>query len=188
MLYLEIQSTFKDFLHGDHISEEELHFKYFSEPMPDVIYINTTSDNKPTSQHEKAEVTAPEPFITKPWDFRVPYPAKILSYVELIEDTNKFSNFEELLNQNGLIDKEYNFIDDHGNIQLIAAIYQTLIAKNYFKAYKFPGRKKILPREIRKFLDHRYNSHTDKQFRDWGRNPNGLHALIKFKTWITSLP
>src|SRR5690606_33960864 len=106
----------------------------------------------------------------------------------IIKDSGRFSRFEEELFSHELIDENYNFKNQHGQIQELAAIFQTLIKKGYFNKRQFPKNKEIKPVDIRKFLDHRYNSNTDKQFRTWANKPDELADFVGSKYWIDKLP
>jgi hypothetical protein len=89
----------------------------------------------------------------------------IHSYDKIIKNPKRFAEFELSLYQQGFIDEEYNFTHTHGLKNELAAIYHELIAKDYFLPRDFEKLKEIKPRDVRKFLDYRYNVNLDKQFR-----------------------
>ena len=48
--------------------------------------------------------------------------------------------------------------------------------------------KAIKDVDIRKFLDHRYQTNLDKQFRNYRQNAEALAEYIDSQYWLTSLP
>lgn len=187
-IYLEIQQAFQNYLKEDAVSEEELQSIYFLEQSPvksfiveakKIKLIAITSPVEPKSKSVQ--------FKAKAFDFRGES-KKIISYEIIIKDKNRFSRFEEELFTQELIDVDYNFIDKYGQIQEMAAIFQTLIKKGYFNKRNFVKKTEIKPIDIRKFLDFRYNSDTDKQFRTWSNNPTELADFVEARYWIDNLP
>lgn len=169
------------------ISEEELHQQYFSEQAPSKsLIIEAVKLNLPLPA---SQVTAKPQTVqseAKAFDFR-PEKKGIISYDAIIKDSGRFSRFEELF-LHELIDENYTFKNQHGQIQELAAIFQTHIKKGYFNKRQFPKNKEIKPVDIRKFLDHRYNSNTDNQFRTWANKPDELADFVGSKYWIDKLP
>jgi hypothetical protein len=185
-IFLEIQDAYKDYASDEVFSFEELNAKYYSDSLPK-SFIKEATKLKLNSPTDSPRIKSPTiQFVPRPFDFR-PDAKGILSYKAIIKNADRFSRFEERLFTNELIDENYNFRDQHGQIQELAAVFQTLFQKGYFNKLKFPGQKPIKPVEIRKFLDHRYNSKTDKQFREWGNNPDKL-ATFTAARWIDNLP
>ncbi len=190
-MYLEIQDNNKNYLKEDSLSFDELNDKYFSDVISNT-FIKEASKVKSDEKTVKHNQPAPE---VKP-SF-VPHAGElqnrkkrndILSYEEIIKNPDRFSRFEEALYNAGLINVECEFQDKHGQKQELAAIFHTLIQKGYFQKFKFPGKKPISSLEIRKFLDHRYQSNTDKQFRTWSNEPDKLADFVSKRYWIDKLP
>lgn len=186
--YLEIQNLYQEYLKDEPLSFQELNEKYFSEALPDShlkeaskIKLHTSGSQIISKQHDAL-------FKTKAYDFRPAKGKNILDFKTVVKNPDRFSRFEEKLRINEFIDDDYNFQNKHGQIQELAAIFQTLIQKGYFNERKFPGSKVIKDVEFRKFLDHRYGSNTDRQFRNWGNNADELAAFVSDKYWIDSLP
>jgi hypothetical protein len=98
-------------------------------------------------------------------DFR-PEAKGVLSYDTIIKNPKRFAEFEEHLFLYGFIDEEYNFTNKHGMKSEMAQKYHQMIKEGYFFPRDFKRFKDILPRDIRKFLDHRYLVNLDKQFRN----------------------
>jgi hypothetical protein len=185
-IFLEIQDAYKDYASDEVFSFEELNAKYYSDSLPK-SFIKEAAKLKLNSPTDSPRTKSPTiQFVPRPFDFK-PTAKGILSFETIIKNADRFSIFEERLFTNELIDENYNFRDDHGKIQELAAAFQTLFQKGYFNKLKFPGKKPIKPVEIRKFLDHRYNSKTDKQFREWGNNQDKL-ATFTSARWIDNLP
>jgi len=187
-IYLEIQQAFQNYLKEDTVTEGELHSIYFTEQCPVKSFIVEAQKIKlaATASQDKAKPASLQ-FKAKAFDFRG-LQKNTLSYETIINDKNRFSRFEEELFSNSFIDHEYNYIDKHSRIQEIAAIFHTLIKKGYFNKRQFPKNKEIKPVEIRKFLDFRYNSNTDKQFRTWSNKPTELADFVEARYWIDNLP
>jgi hypothetical protein len=157
-IFLEIQDAYKDYASDEVFSFEELNAKYYSDSLPK-SFIKEATKLKLNSPTDSPRIKSPTiQFVPRPFDFR-PDAKGILSYKAIIKNADRFSRFEERLFTNELIDENYNF----------------------------PGQQPIKPVEIRKFLDHRYNSKTDKQFREWGNNPDKL-ATFTAARWIDNLP
>jgi len=187
-IYLELQTIFNGYLKYDAYTEAELNEIYFTEPLPQESFL--ASAKKVNTPAPASQVTAkPQTiqFEAKAFDFRTEKKG-IIPYEAIIKDSGRFSRFEEELFSHELIDENYNFKNQHGQIQELAAIFQTLIKKGYFNKRQFPKNKEIKPVDIRKFLDHRYNSNTDKQFRTWANKPDELADFVSSKYWIDKLP
>lgn len=187
-IYLEIQETFSSYLKEEAISEEELHQQYFSEQAPSKSFIiEAVKLNLPLPASQVSAKPQTVQFTVKAFDFR-PEKKGVYSYEVMIKDKHRFSMFEEELFRENLISQDYDFINDHGNIQLLAAIFQALVKKGYFNKRNFEKKKEIRPVDIRKFLDHRYNSSTDKFFRNWANKPSEFADFILVRPWIKNLP
>lgn len=187
-IYLEIQEAFQDYLKEDAVSEDELHSIYFLELPPSKSILVEAKKIKlpiPASQVNAKPDTVQ--FIPKAFDFRTDKKG-VLSYKTIVKDANRFSRFEEELFSQGLIDVDYTFGNQHGQIQEMAAIFHTLIKKGYFNKRNFEKKKDIKPIDIRKFLDHRYESNTFKQFQTWGYKPTELADFVEARYWIDHLP
>ncbi len=191
-IYLEIQDSNIDFLKEEPLPFDELNEKYFSDSIPN-SYIKDAPKLKSNDAFIKNNKSASEEkptFVPQAFDFRGKKD-DVLSYNEIIKSPSLFSRFEESLYQNEFIDEKGKFRkSDHGKKEPMAAIYQTLIHKGYFNKYKFvkTKRKEIQPLDIRKFLDERYQSALDAQFRTWGRNQKKLAEFIGNHYWIDKLP
>ena len=187
-LYLEIQMGFKTYLNEDALSENELHSIFFTEQSPSKSFIAEAKKIKlATPASQVAEKPDTIQFTPKAFDFRNDKKG-VLTYKIIVKDANRFSRFEEELFTHELIDVNYNFKKEHGKIQEMAAIFQTLFKKGYFNKRNFEKKNEIKPIDIRKFLDHRYVSDTSKQFQTWGNDPTALANFIEERYWIDKLP
>lgn len=181
---MEVQESYQNHLKEEALSEEEIYYKYFNEqaPVPSLIGI---ADNYPNLKaipiKEKKEDK--EPFNALRQDIRTEKKG-ILTYDQLIKNQSRFAQVEEDLFERKLIDKNYQFIDKYGQKRYLAAIYYQLIRKGYFNKRIFPGNVEVKPSQIRKFLDHRYNSDVDKQFRIWDGTPKELIDFIEKDYWL----
>lgn len=187
-LYLEIQNVYLQFLKDDAYTDEELHQKFFTEAIFQTgIITNADNIHLPTPASQvKADPNA-KTFERKAFDFRDPKKG-ILSYDKIIRNEQRFSAFEEELFTHNIIDANFNFIDAHGNKQLLAAAIHTAISKKYFSERNFEKKTPLKQVDIRKFIDHRYNASIDKQFRTWGNDANALAQFLDNHFWITNLP
>ncbi len=185
-IFLEIQNAYKAYVSDELFSFEELNAKFYSDSLPNTLVKEATRIKLSTSINLH-EIEQPIQFKPIARDFRKEAKG-ILSYETIVKDADRFARVEEQLRINNLIDDDYNSQNKHGNVQELAAIIQTLIQKGYFNKLKFPGAKQIKPVEIRKFLDHRYNSNTDKQFREWGNDRDKLANFVNARYWIDKLP
>lgn len=187
-IYLELQTIFNGYLKEDVYTEAELNEIYFKEPLPQESFLIPAKEiHKPLPASQVTAKPQTVQFEAKAFDFR-PEKKGIIPYDAIIKDSGRFSRFEEELFSHELIDENYSFKNQHGQIQELAAIFQTLIKKGYFNKRQFPKNKEIKPVDIRKFLDHRYNSNTDKQFRTWANKPDELADFVGSKYWIDKLP
>jgi hypothetical protein len=187
-LYMEIQETYKAFLKDDEMPEEELHQVYFTEEAPSkslLIEAEKIKLAKPASKVEVKESTDSIRILKS--DFRDPSKG-VLDYNTIIKNSSRFASFEEQLFLHGYIDKDYNFYNKHGQIQELAAIYHVMINKGYFSPKDFNKNKMLKPLDYRKFLDHRYNAKTDKQFRTLGNEPEKVAEFLEANYWLENLP
>jgi hypothetical protein len=112
----------------------------------------------------------------------------VLSFSTMIKNPERFAAFEEKLYDNKYIDVNYKFQDQHGMRNELAMIYYFLISKNYFHSRYFPGNKIISDLHIRKFLDHRYTTSIDKQFRSFKNKPDKIATFVENNSWLGRIP
>ena len=187
-LYMEVQEQYPDFLKEDPLTEEDIYLTYFSHQAPTPSCISEAVKIKVSSSKSKSKKDQPETGF-KPIMDDVRDAAKgILSYSIMIKNTTRFASFEEQLFQKGYIDTNYCFTDKHGTKNELAAIYHQLIKKGYFSPREFDKQKDIKPIDVRKFLDHRYSTKLDKQFRTHSNDSDKLLEYIESQYWLTSLP
>lgn len=188
-IYIEIQEAFKDYLKEDEIPEEELHQIYFTETLPAKSLLIPAEKIKVAKPASKTIITdvSEDSLKTLQADFRDPSKG-VLDYKTIVKNPQRFASFEELLFVHGYIDADYNFTNKHGQIQELAAIYHVLIKKGYFSPRDFENNKELQARDYRKFLDHRYNAGTDKQFRTLLSNQEQVAEFLENNYWLESLP
>ncbi len=187
-IFLEIQETYESFLIEAAVTENDLHQLYFTEPIPVKSFLIEAPKIKVPATVSKIEIKNDEITITVlKADFRESKKG-VLTYKEIIKDGRNFALFEEQLYLHGYIDENYNFKNNHGQIQELAAIYHILINKGYFNHKDFSTHTPIKPLHIRKFLDHRYKANTDKQFRTVINLKNNFLDIIKDNFWLETLP
>jgi hypothetical protein len=180
MLYMELQDRFKGKAEFEEMDLEEIQETYLYEESPKEIVIKPY-DGITIQYTEKVKQDA-KAFRPIKGDLahRI-FNEKIIAFDELIAKKDQFSILESKLNENNIIDENYNFIPNKGNKQLLAAFILQIKNKGYFNEFVFPGRKPIKDSKITDFFAHRYsnNSDADKEY----RNFKGKQAL-KFKQLV----
>ncbi len=187
-LYMEVQEQYPDILKEDPLTEEDIYLTYFSHqaPIPSCISEVVKIKVRGTASGNKIEQSE-EGF--KPIMDDIRNEAKgILPYSVMIKNPTRFASFEEQLFQKEYIDTNYFFTGKHGKKNELAAIYHQLIIKGYFSPLEFDKQKEIKPIDVRKFLDHRYSTNLDKQFRTYNNNMDKLLEYIESQYWLYSLP
>lgn len=186
-LYLEIQEHYPDLLKEEPLTEEEIYLTYFNHAAPSPSYIADAEKISISGLATKPK-TQPQDTTFRAIQDDVREAAKgILPYATMIKNANRFSSFEDQLFQKGYIDANYKFINSYGQKNEMAAIYHQLIKKGYFSPRNFENQKDIKPVDIRKFLDHRYGTDVDKQFRTYANDEKKLMTYIESQYWLTSL-
>jgi len=186
-LYLEVQENYPAYQSSEPLTENEIYLTYFRHNSPEPSCI------KKALKIEHISPANPLQNVESSTDFKpiagdLREEAKgILSYQVVIKDANRFASFEESLRLYDYIDDGYNFTDKHGMKNGLAIIYHHLINKGYFNKRRFPGNKEIKEVDIRKFLDHRYNTDVDKQFRSYRNKPEATAAFVDKYHWLSSL-
>jgi len=185
-LYLEIQNGYAAYWNDETFTAEDIHSMYFSEPFQPIIK-TAAGVGLPNVALEITPVPVEIKFTPVKGDFR-PGKQGIVSYNQIISNHILFASFEEKLFEMELIDKNYNFSNEHTEKQKLAAIYCVLIQKGYFIKKDFIKKQKIKDVDIRKFLDYRYNTNRQAQFRSWLRNPDKLAQYLIPLSWPYQLP
>lgn len=162
-LYAEVSSEQKIEIDEAFIDEVYERFYFEHSPKPSLIHdssiIVVVQDLKPK------KVITDTDFQIRYADFR-PEKRGILSYETIIKNQKRFAEFEEHLFSYGFIDENYNFTNKHGMKTELAKKYHELINDGCFMPRDFNLLKDIQGRDIRIFLDHRYQVNLDKQFRN----------------------
>lgn len=163
-LFAEVSSEQKTEI--EEVFIDEVYQRFYNEHIPTPPMIHEASiivfakDPKPT------KVNSDTHFQVRYEDFR-PEKKAILSYDTVVKNQKRFAEFEDHLFLYGFIDGEYNFTNKHGMKTELAKKYHELINDGCFMPRNFKLLKDIQPRDIRKFLDHRYKVDLDKQFRNY---------------------
>ncbi|CAN5188994.1 hypothetical protein BH09BAC2_BH09BAC2_13140 [soil metagenome] len=183
-LYLEIQNSYLPYLSQDVLEESDFYEIFFSEPEPDKsLFAKAPELNLPKLVQPVMAKEKGKPFIVQKKDFRDPAKS-VLTYDQLIANPDKFAQVEREFFEQGLINDQYKFKEEHNQVKEFAAAYQVLQKKNYFNKYYFPGKKKVSDLHIRKFLNHRYIAKIDREFRNF-KNKNLLEDYLDTKPWIS---
>lgn len=192
MLFMELQERFSELSDAEIYSIEELHEVFFNEEPPQelVVKVYTGAEIKTVRKSKKLH----SKFNAIQGDFRDEN-SKVLSYNELISKTKQreFSKLEETLNEKGIIDDEYNYINKRGNKILLAAFMVKLTKAKYFNERIFfddKPSKKIERKHIYKFFAHRYGSgsNADKEYRNFlGAKKRAYQKLIDANYWLDQI-
>ncbi len=188
-LYMEVQHRYEVHLEREVVSREDIHLLYFREAAPEPSFIVTA----PTLYSERVDTSfvaeAEEVFEPRMHDTRVPEQG-VLRYDDIVADRTKFARLERALFDNMLIDKEYQFQKKpRGNIVKMSAVYMVSFKKGYYQKHYFKGKRRIAltAKEVQAFLNHRYNTDIDKQFRNF-KDEEVLNAYLDKEVWIALLP
>jgi hypothetical protein len=187
-IYLEITGRFIEYNTGDVLNEEQIYKHFFKEKQPSPsLFIDAEQIKTASPASEFVEKTKDKEFKPIKNDFRDAAKG-ILSYDAIIQNPNYFSLFEAELFNRQLINKDYVFNDTHGNKKMMAHIYCSMVYKNYFKKRDFTKLKNITPLDIKKFLNHRYATNIDREFRNIINNKPLIIEFISNNFWLAQLP
>jgi hypothetical protein len=187
-LYLEVQESYPEELKDEPLTQEDILSNFFSDPTYSNSIINEATELYLPKTKPALSIQPDEPgFIPMKKDVREPKKG-IMQYHDIIKHPDRFARFEEELFSNKYIDHDYNFLNPYGQMQEMGGIFQVLIKKGYFLERNFTLNKKITSRDISKFLDRRYNTSLDKQFRYWNDKPQELADLMDKYHWLDTLP
>lgn len=183
-LVMEIQDSYQEYLKEDALTPDEIYYTYFNEAAPEIAYIIEAEDYPDTNQIPQAQNKDSKPAFNPIRDDIWELGKNMYAYSLLIANPSRFAQFEIELYDKGLIDGNYNFTDNHGMKKYLAACYHQLIRKGYFRKRIFPGNIEVKNRDITKFLDHRYKTNVDKQFRNWDNDQEELLKFIEKDYWL----
>lgn len=192
MLFMELQERFSELSDTEIYTIEELHEVFFTEEPPQELVVKVYSGAEiKTVRKPKKQSSI---FKAIQGDFRAEN-SEVLSYNELINKTKQreFSKLEELLNENGIIDDEYNFLKDRGNKILLAAFMVRLTETKYFNErifFESKPSKKIEPKHIYKFFAYRYgpSSKAGKEYRRFlGTEKRAYQKLVDANFWLDQI-
>ena len=188
-IYLEIQKAFIQFV-PDALTPADFYQTFFSEAIPTNTFIKELTIIKVDPINEMpAQAETPTDIDFKPNlnDFR-PEKKGVCEYKDMIKNQQRFASFEENLFRNSYIYKDYSFTDQHGYKNELAIIYHHLISKGYFKGFNDSTKKEISLLDIVKFLNHRYNTDVNKQFRIFTQKREEISKFVENNSWLYNLP
>lgn len=189
MLYMELQDRFKGKAEFEEMDLEEIQETYlYEESSKEIVIKPYEGVTIQYTEKVKQDAKAFRP-IKGDLAHRI-FNEKIIAFDELIAKKDQFSILENKLNENNIIDENYNFIPNKGNKLLLAAFILLLKNKGYFNEFIFPGRRSIKDSKITDFFTHRYgnNSDTDKEFRNFkGSKALQLKQLVAKTYWLDQI-
>lgn len=188
-IFKELRSTYEAILDNDILSDEELMFKYFREGTETLKFISNAEIVKGLNSvviHERPK-SKPD-FVNKPYDFRIAEKG-VYSYEQMIKNPKLFSIIEEYLYENDIIDQDFIFKESSlGMTKLkFAALVHQMYKLKYFNSVVPAKRKKIDDLDIRKFINHRYQTNIDRQFRELRNDEEKLSETIEKDSFIGSI-
>ncbi len=186
-LIMEVQDSYTDLLKDEAFTQEEIYYKYFNENAPERSFIIEAEDYPNTKQIIQSKEKEAKPIFNAIREDIRESNKNVYSYSQLVENPSRFAQIEEELYENDLINENYGFTDKYGKKKYLAAFYHQLIRKGYFNKRIFPGNIETKDLFIRKFLDHRYNTYVDKQFRNWDNNQDDLLKFIEKDYWLDKI-
>jgi hypothetical protein len=186
MLYMELQDRFKGKAEFEVMELEEIQETYLYEETTKEIVIKpyegiTIQYTEKVNQDAKAFRP-----IKGDLEHRV-FNDKIIVFDDLIAKKDQFAILESKLNENNIIDENYNFIPTKGNKQLLAAFILLIKNKGYFNEFLFPGKKPIRDSKIYNFFEQRYGNNSDinKEFRNFrGKDSLKFKQMIENTYWL----
>ena len=192
MLFMVLQERFSELSDAEIYTIEELHEVFFNEEPPQELIVKSYSGAE--IKTVRKQVKQSSKFNAIQGDFREEN-SEVLSYNELIEKTKQrqFSQLEETLNENGIIDDNYNYIKKRGNKKLLAAFMLKLTETKYFAERLFfddKPPKKIEPKHIYKFFAYRYGPGSDanKEYRNFiGAEKRAYQKLVNANFWLDQI-
>jgi hypothetical protein len=186
-LIMELQDSYSDYMNEEPLNMEELYIKYYNEEPPSPSYINEAVNYPNTRQAVNQKQVAEKPVFNPIRQDLRETKKGIYSYDQMIKNQSRFADFESQLFDKVFIDENYEFKDEYGQKNFLAAVYHQLIRKGYFNERIFPENIENKPLYIRKFLDNRYNANVDKQFRNWDNTQEELLNFIEKDYWLDNL-
>lgn len=187
-VYLEIQETFKSLLSDDLKIEDDFYTQFLFEPVPEISFLKEAPEIININSKDALPIeTKPVEFKPIMDDFRDAEKG-IPSYHYIVKNQQRFALFEEKLFTNDYINSDYTFTDKHGYKNELAIIYHLIIEKGYFKNFNDAERKPFTSREMVKFLNHRYKTDVDKQFRTYKNKIQERADFIEKHYWLSNLP
>jgi len=187
-IYLEIQEQYKDLLPDEPLLEVDLYLQYLKEPVPQKSFLKEA----PIIEISNALGVSPQgnkkpEFKAIKDDNRLERKG-VISYFDVIRNQERFAAFEEKLFANDYIDNNYSYCGKHGYLKQLAIITHHIIEKKYFHNFNNLTKKPITEKDITNFLEYRYNTNINKQFRTLARKPNEWAEFTDDHPWITNLP
>jgi len=186
-IYLEVAEKFGEYNTNDSYTIENIYRHFFKEKLPSpnllieaVPQIDTKLINHLVKNDNKEKFTPIQNDLTE-------VPKGILPFKTIVDKQEYFSIFEDALFTHGLIDTKYKFVETHGLQKEMGIIYAVLIQKNYFHKRDFEKQRPIKPIDIKKFLNNRYKTTIDREFRNAMKNNNLVRHYLDSNFWLENL-
>lgn len=188
-IYKELRSVYKAFLNNRVLTDEELMFKYFRESIESLSIISNAERVESLDSIVILEKPKSRPeFNDRRYDF-LNQKKGVLTYEQMVKNPKLFSVIEEYLYENEIIDQDFIFRESaQGMTKLkFAALVHQMNKLNYFNKILPNQHKKIDDIEIRRFINHRYQTDIDRQYRELRNDEEKLKEIIKKDTFIENI-
>ncbi|MDP3314088.1 DUF6617 family protein [Lutibacter sp.] len=186
-IYIELQDRYSQYSNEEILSTEEIYKHYFNENLTELEII--PAERIVASIKPKKEIIN---FIAIQDDLLKHRTQKdnILPYNTIVQNPKSMARAEEMMFEAGIIDKDYNFMDNikAKNKSVLGVLYFLFINKDYFNKATYKPFKKIKNPDIVRFLNHRYNTDARKQFKTFEKNDNDRNELISNEYILKNLP
>jgi hypothetical protein len=188
-IYRELRKVYEASLDVPILNDDELMYKYFREGIENLKYITEVDKIEGLDSIVKQEKPKLRPkFIDRTYDFRNQKNG-VLTYEQMVKNPKLFSVIEEYLYDNEIIDKDFIFKESKQGMTKIkfAALVHQMKKLNYFNSFDPKKRKKIDDLDIWKFINHRYQTDINRQYRDLRNDEEKLREVIEKDFFIGNI-
>lgn len=187
-LYQEIKEITEGQIEYDYLDQPAIHATFFQEYVDYPTFIKDIPEPlKKAIEVEKFNKVPQVKFEPKMYDFRGEKKG-VLPFEELVLKPDMLQRVEEKLFELGIIDSSYAFIKSkkNSNSKTLALIMLAVIEKGYLR--QSIRRKAVTSQQYRKFIEHRYQTDIDRQFRNEQNNKLVIQSFIEDHFWLKNLP
>lgn len=188
-IYRELRKVYESGFDVGILTDEDLMYKYFREGVENLKYIVEADKIEGLNSITIRERPKPKlPFEDKPFDFRISKKG-VYTYDQMVKNPKLFSVIEEYLYDNEIINKDYIFQESSQGMTKLkfATLVHQMYKLKYFNSFMPNKKKKINDLDIRKFINHRYQTDIDRQFRELKNDDEKLREMIEKDYFIGNI-